>query len=390
MIINVILSCNLLRTIMQQRPRFVPPPSPKPNNTFKAGTDQLSKQFALWANGASRRLQSYFQEIILRARQPVDTIYSVALQRISEGAYEDALMRLHFVVRRRPDNVDAWYYLGSCAMEVGNIAEAVTAFRKTLALKPTHDEARFLLTVLEPDALPRDQQPKFAPLDLAASHFDSLAEYYESDNLGDLGYTGHSAIAASVRKYLNPNYKNFQILDLGCGTGLVGPLFRDIAGYIAGIDISPLMLEHADLKRDALARKIYDELILKDLRQVLLEGRENTVDLILAANVFPYVGGLTPVFEGAKRVLKPGGVLAFSVETVEGNDFGLIPGEGRFAHSHSYIMGLAQNSGFDLLEAQSFPMFREEEGVEYVFRKPTPPQPQQAAPQPQTPPVAGA
>lgn len=371
---------------MQQRPHR-PNPAHRLNlanrpNLGKLNSQDIVSQFMVWTDKQSQRVQNFFAEVMLRARQPLETNYAVALQRISEGAYDDALWRLSVFVRYRPTHADAWYHLGSCAMETGDQEQARTAFRQALALNPANDQARFLLTVIDPDALPAEQQPKFAPLDLAASHFDSQAEFYDEEQLSGLGYNGHQALANGVRKYLNPNYKNFQILDLGCGTGLLGPLFREIAGYITGVDISEAMLQQADLRRDNLARKIYDELILNDLRQVLLEGKENSLDLLLAANVFPYVGGLTPVFEGAKRVLKPGGLFAFSLETMNGNDFGLIPGEGRFAHSHAYVMGLAQSSGFDVLESQTFQMFRDADAVQYILRKPAP----QAA-QPQTPPA---
>lgn len=45
--------------------------------------------------------------------------------------------------------------------------------------------------------------------------------------------------------YLN---ESLDILDLGCGTGLVGSWFRDYARKLVGVDISPTMLDMATKK----------------------------------------------------------------------------------------------------------------------------------------------
>ena len=47
-------------------------------------------------------------------------------------------------------------------------------------------------------------------------------------------------------------------MDAGCGTGLCGPMFRNISSYLAGIDLSQRMIDRAR------AREVYDS--LQDLR----------------------------------------------------------------------------------------------------------------------------
>lgn len=331
------------------------------------------------------RAQRFLQEFMARAGRPVDTLYAVALERVAEGEFEDAASRLKMVVKFRPALGEAWYYLGTCQLELGEEAEAASAFKRTVALLPNHEEARFLLAVISPDAFPPDKQPKYAPLTLAINHFDTLAATYDREHLDMLGYAGHEELFKTVRQYLNPNYKNFQIIDLGCGTGLVGLLFRDIAGRIEGVDISPFMLEQAELRRDVKERKIYDKLQQEDLRQFLIEQPENSADLLLSANVFPYLGGLTPVFDGAAKVLKPGGVFAFTIDEIEGGDFALIPHEGRFGHSKTYIEAQAQRIGFEMVDAHPFDLYDGVEAMAFVLRKPAPAQPQPQQPAPQNP-----
>lgn len=45
--------------------------------------------------------------------------------------------------------------------------------------------------------------------------------------------------------YLN---QSLDILDLGCGTGLVGSWFKDYARKLVGVDVSPTMLDMATKK----------------------------------------------------------------------------------------------------------------------------------------------
>jgi predicted TPR repeat methyltransferase len=68
-----------------------------------------------------------------------------------------------------------------------------------------------------------------------------------------------------------------------------------------------------------------------------LADTQQSYDLVLAADVFIYVGALEPVFAGVARVMPPGGVFCFSVEACEeGPDLALRPSL-RYAHSLAYI-----------------------------------------------------
>jgi predicted TPR repeat methyltransferase len=59
-------------------------------------------------------------------------------------------------------------------------------------------------------------------------------------------------------------------------------------------------------------------------------------DLVLAADVFVYVADLAPALSGIGRVLTPGALLAFTVETHDGEDVRLAPTL-RYAHADGYV-----------------------------------------------------
>jgi predicted TPR repeat methyltransferase len=134
------------------------------------------------------------------------------------------------------------------------------------------------------------------------------------------------------------------ILDLGCGTGLVGEVFKDLAagGRLDGIDLAPRMIEAAR------RRGIYDDLILDDLEIVLaLPGQR--YDLILSADTMIYLGDLAPTFSGVANRLAPGGFYIFAVESKSGEGWEQTPAD-RFRHSLSYLQGETARAGLGFVD----------------------------------------
>ena len=108
------------------------------------------------------------------------------------------------------------------------------------------------------------------------------------------------------------------MLDLGCGTGLCGGWLQTLPGRLVGVDLSPAMVKQAETKG------AYDALVVGDildyLRAMADEGdARDFAWLIVAADVFVYLGDLLPVLTAAAAVLQHGcGLLAFTVEDCAG------------------------------------------------------------------------
>src|SRR6185436_11808747 len=83
-------------------------------------------------------------------------------------------------------------------------------------------------------------------------------------------------------------------------------------------------------------------------------------DLILAADVFIYVGDLAGVFRSVRRILELGGCLAFTVELAkEGRDIELLSSL-RYAHSEAYIRRLADGAEFTSVRIAQAPIRRDQ------------------------------
>jgi predicted TPR repeat methyltransferase len=182
--------------------------------------------------------------------------------------------------------------------------------------------------------------------------FDSYAQRYDRHLFTELDYQVPNLLRDLVDGRVQDGA--LDIADLGCGTGALGPLFRRLARRLDGVDLSPAMLGHAD------ARGVYDELMEGDLLAFLLE-RTGRYDLLLAADVLPYLGDPAPLLAAASSALRPGGLLALSVEECEGRTF-VLTRSGRFAHDSAGLGSLAATFGLKVVAARSATL-RHEAGI---------------------------
>jgi predicted TPR repeat methyltransferase len=138
------------------------------------------------------------------------------------------------------------------------------------------------------------------------------------------------------------------ILDLGCGTGLLGVYLGPIAGAFVGIDLSARMIERAALHR------VYTELRQADVLDDLRATPAGTYDYVTANDVFIYVGDVSDVIPAAFSAIRPGGVLIFSCETARESENALVmrPSK-RYAHMVSSIQAFCRDAGFESCAIES-------------------------------------
>ncbi len=146
-------------------------------------------------------------------------------------------------------------------------------------------------------------------------------------------------------------------LDLGCGTGLGGAAFRPYCETLVGVDLSPAMVAQAR------AKNIYDRLVEGEVLAFLDAEAvaRGACDIVIAADLFGYLDDLAPVLGAAARVLAPGGLIAFSAETHQGDGV-ILRDTLRYAHAESHVLGALAAAGLQLVSLESAPA-RSEKGV---------------------------
>lgn len=279
--------------------------------------------------------------------------------------YTAALPLLESAASRDPADPGIWERLGICLAKLGqdelaDRALRTAADRQSARVKPLIDAAqaaiargdaaemqRTLAAALE--ALPgnpalthmldaaRGRTNVAPPAGYVTALFDDFARNYDEKMRGMLEYRVPELLAQAVMTELR-EARRPRIVDLGCGTGLLGSALSGLQAELVGIDLSRRMLEHAE------RLGVYAQLIEGDLVEELRRMPPASAMAVLAADVFVYLGDLRPVFTAVARALAPGGLFAFSVEALAQGDFRIVA-SGRYAHSREYLCGLAAQFG---------------------------------------------
>jgi predicted TPR repeat methyltransferase len=218
----------------------------------------------------------------------------------------------------------------------------------------------------------------------------------------DLQYKGHELVVDAILSQYNwidrimtrlsppldeelshSNNLPVTIVDIGCGTGLLGELLRrrieqgisqscslNASGngtssfdnssklQIIGVDLSERMVELSRSRSITLNNHsstttfVYDQVIQADGAQFLRSLDVSTVEVITASDVFIYIGALEEIFEECARVLSFGGLLSFTVELSKEENFQGVKllKSGRFGHSKKHVQQVAKKYGFQMLQ----------------------------------------
>src|ERR1700741_124572 len=262
---------------------------------------------------------------------------------------------LEQAIELAPNFATAWFTLGEIRRELGENEKAIAAFRKARAADPqdTHGAAVRLMRLgaEELSAMPRGY---------VQALFDQYAPRFDKALLGDLDYRApqllfKAVVAVRVGQRKPAFFK--RAIDLGCGTGLAAAAFAKEVDHFIGIDLSSGMIE------EARATGLYEQLEVEDMLAGLESKGDAGADLVLAADAFCYVPELLPVLAEIKRVLAPGGLVAFTVETHAGE--GVVIGDGlRYAHAAEYLRKTIAAAGLKLAQLeQASPRIEDNEPV---------------------------
>lgn len=247
------------------------------------------------------------------------------------------------LMRQALEIVPEWpaglFRLGEMEEAAGQGDAAARAWRRLLLLDP---DDRFGAG-LKLAAAGHATVPDTPPTAYVETLFDAYAPTFEMALLDKLDYRVPELLAKAI-KVAAPGKRYRSILDLGCGTGLMGPYFREEADYLAGMDLSEVMLQKAAEKQ------IYDSLAKGDVNE--LDVAPHNADLVIAADVFVYVGDLHRAFANVARSLASDGLFAFSVENHAGGDELILQPSLRYTHSEHYVRRLLTEHSMTPLSIQ--------------------------------------
>lgn len=279
---------------------------------------------------------SCYQKLLTLTPDTEDVLYNIGVLCKDMHHHPESILFFEKVVENNPDHAKALNNLGYLYHIEKEVDKAIATYKKLIALDHNAIMAAHMLAALS------GKTPVAAPETYVRDVFDNFSRHYDESLVEKLGYTTPTQLREMLTsKEIHPFPTT---LDMGCGTGLSGEAFRDLTQELIGLDLSPKMLEVAGKKG------LYDSLHETDICSFLKESKAS-FDLILAADVFIYIGDLSEIFSLVKKRAAAGGLFLFSTE-LAGQDFSLKP-MGRFGHAESYIRNLAQENGFTVAKVRA-------------------------------------
>jgi predicted TPR repeat methyltransferase len=252
----------------------------------------------------------------------------------------DALTEYRQAVMLRPYHFETYRRLGALLYGWHRIDEAAEVYRKWLSLDPESPVARHLLS-----ACTGQEVPVRASDDTVRTMFKSFAESFD-EVLTRIEYRAPALVAQAATAVMGPPEARLEILDAGCGTGLCGEHFKPFARRLVGVDLSFEMIQKA------VVRKLYDDLILGELT-AFVGAAAAAWDVVISADTLVYFGDLAPVMAAARRGLRPGGHLVFTLERADEAEtpsgFRINP-HGRYSHTEAYVRGVLSAAQLEPLQ----------------------------------------
>ena len=369
-----------------------------PSTAFEQAKAEFLAGLASYQAGDFAAAEAHYAASLRLLPGRPSTLINLAATQLRRGCPEAALATADAALAIEPTAADALLHRGTALAQLGRPAEALAAFERLTALEPTHPlawshrgsllremhrlqdaEAAFreaLRHGADPElhryylaGIGAEAAPSAPPRDYVEQLFDSYAGNFDEHLVGKLGYQAHRELVDRVRRCADQGGFD-AALDLGCGTGLCGPLLRPLARHLTGLDLSAAMLDRSR------TTGVYDRLEQADAAQFLAASSER-FDLVVAADVLIYIGDPGPLFAAAQRAMQRG-LFAFTVEAADDGDTGpgwrLLPSL-RYAHSRPHLLRLAQAHGFEPVLVEQAPVRHEQgravDGVYLVLRRQT-------------------
>ena len=318
--------------------------------------------------------EAAYRKVLEFAPQHADTLVNLGIILRERHQYQEAQNVIQRALEIDPKNAAGYHNLGNVFQSMGRMDDAIESFKRARELSAKDEKATLAMvnvlyaagkkkaaietleTMLKkypgnPSAIhllaafSGENVPERASDRYVKQLFDSFSSSFD-ESLNRLDYRAPALVADKAMELLETSGRQYRILDIGCGTGLCGPLVKPLAKSLTGVDLSPGML------RKAKKKSAYDHLEEAELTEYML-ATTNAFDVVLCVDTLVYFGNLSAALAAAANTLLPDGWLLFTVERhgdkTSAEGFRL-QHHGRYSHRADYLENELDSAGFRVHE----------------------------------------
>ncbi len=188
-----------------------------------------------------------------------------------------------------------------------------------------------------------------------AELYREWAATYDTTMVDGLGYVSPRLLTDLFARHVP--WRNQRVIDLGCGTGLVGSeLVRHGFGSFDGLDLS------TDMMGEAERRNIYQEFVVADLTKPLPIA-DATYGAAICNGTFTSGHVDATCLSEVVRIIEPGGYLVCAVHHAVWNTLG-------FAHGFERLVDMGELVELAVIESAYYKSSTATDGRLCAFRKP--------------------
>jgi predicted TPR repeat methyltransferase len=279
----------------------------------------------------------------------IQSLFNLGVIAMQQSKITEAIEYYQRVLSIDADNFDAHNNLGAAYLYTKDREAALKHFQKVLQMQPENKALQHTINILG-----HNKDLTSSPPEYIQSLFNAYADHYDTHIVNTLKYDVPQKLFAMVNEYVDVLHAGWHILDLGCGTGLCGEIFKG-NNTLDGVDLAEKMLDFAAKKN------IYQKLVQDDILD-FLKDQHDIYNLIIAGDVIVYYGELADVFSACYRALRSQGLFVFNAEMDNSKNFELSE-SGRFVHGKAYLDRIAKENHFEILDYQTVDLRKQNETI---------------------------
>lgn len=288
----------------------------------------------------------YYVDLLRDEPRNVEYLYNSGIAEMGLGRLQAAQPLFQQVLAIDERHFGALSNLAAIQMRLGDRSAACELLERALVIQPQDAASRFMLQALRGDKSQQNACPAYVQ-DL----FNHYALYYDTHMERVLDYTVPKRLWHLLHRGSDQTYT--RALDLGCGTGLSGMILRSLTQHLTGVDLAGKMLTVARSK------SIYDELVEAELLG-FLQQHTTQYDVVVAADVLPYLGDLSSLFAALAPCLTSEAVFWFTTEISKDAPWAL-QSSMRFCHHPNYIQEICLQYQYTLVHQESIAARKQDE-----------------------------